>query len=412
MAKEADGFEASLPLRDVKICDLMWVMAGPAATRILADYGAQVVRVESAARIDTARTVGPFHKNQPGPDSSALFGNNNVGKLDLSLDLNNPRAREIVHDLVRWADVVTESFTPKAMRAWRLDYESLRQVKPDLIMLSSCLMGQSGPLAMYAGFGNLASALAGFYNICGWPDRPPAGPFSAYSDYVAPRFTAVAILAALDYRRRTGEGQYIDQSQAESALHFLAPAILEHSANGRVWNRCGNRDLDYAPHGVYPTKGDDRWVAIACRSDEEWQALCAAMEQPNLADDPRYLDAAARRQNADSLDELISRWTAVRERFEIEHKLQASGIPAAVVQDSADCVQDGQLRHRGHFVELEHPTLGRTVVEGTRFHLSRTPARITRPAPSIGQDNQYVLEKILGYGEERIEELVRAGALG
>ncbi|MGH7916746.1 MAG: CaiB/BaiF CoA transferase family protein [Candidatus Binataceae bacterium] len=406
------GPKRSLPLRDVKICDLMWVMAGPASTRILADYGARVVRVESPSRMDAARTVGPFHHNQIGPDSSALFGNNNAGKLDLALDLNQPQAREVVLDLVRWADVVTESFTPKAMRAWRLDYESLRQVKPDLIMLSSCLMGQSGPLAMYAGFGNLASAMAGFYNICGWPDRPPAGPFSAYSDYVAPRFTAVAILAALDHRRRTGEGQYIDQAQSESALHFLAPAILDHGVNGRVWDRCGNRDRDYAPHGVYPASGDDRWVAIVCRTDDEWRALCAVIEQPQLAGDERFGTPAARIRNAGALDELLARWTGGRDRYEIERDLQEVGIAAAVVQDSADCMNDPQLRHRGHLVELPHPSLGRTVVEGTRFKLSRTPAEITRAAPSLGQDNQYVLEEILGYSEERISALVQSGALG
>src|SRR5271170_4554167 len=222
-----------LPLKDVKICDFMWVMAGPASTRILADYGATVVRIESPTRIDTARAL--------------------------------------VHDLVRWADVVTESFSPKAMRAWGFDYESLRKVNPQLIMLSSCLMGQSGPLSKIAGFGNMAAAISGFHNLTGWPDRPPAGVFGAYTDYVAPRFTAMAILAALDYRRRKGEGQYIDQSQAECAIHFLGPAILDYTVNGRVDQRVGNSDAAFAPHGVYPAAGDDNWVAIVCRDDGEWR---------------------------------------------------------------------------------------------------------------------------------------------
>jgi len=185
-----------LPLENVKICDFMWVMAGPASTRILADYGATVVRIESPTRIDTARTLQPYLDNKLGPDSSGLFANCNAGKFGISLDLANPKSREVVHDLVRWADVVTESFSPKAMRAWGFDYESLRKVNPKIIMLSSCLMGQSGPLAKIAGFGNMAAAIVGFHNLTGWPDRPPAGLFGAYTDYVAPRFTAMATPAS------------------------------------------------------------------------------------------------------------------------------------------------------------------------------------------------------------------------
>jgi crotonobetainyl-CoA:carnitine CoA-transferase CaiB-like acyl-CoA transferase len=272
-----------LPLKDVKICDFMWVMAGPASTRILADYGATVVRIESPTRVDTARTLQPYYGNQFGPDSSGLFANCNAGKFGISLDLGNPAARGVVHDLVRWADVVTESFSPKAMRAWGFDYETLRRINPGLIMLSSCLMGQTGPLAKIAGFGNMAAAISGFTNLTGWPDRPPSGVFGAYTDYVAPRFTAMAILAALDYRRRTGDGQYIDQSQAECAIHFLGPAILNYTVNGRVEQRVGNSDTAFAPHGVYPAAGDDNWVAIVCRDDDDWRRLCAAMENEDLA---------------------------------------------------------------------------------------------------------------------------------
>src|SRR5215475_9063751 len=271
-----------LPLADVKILDLMWVMAGPAGTRILADYGATLVRVESSKRIDTARTLQPFHNRKPGPDSSALYQNLNTGKLGLSLDLNNEKAREVVRDLVRWADVVTESFSPRAMRGWGLDYESLRQLKPDIIMLSSCLMGQTGPWAQFAGFGNLAAAISGFFNLVSWPDRPPAGPFSAYTDYVAPRFTALSILAALEHRRQTGQGQYIDQSQAEASLHFLTPAILDYTVNGRIQEKMGNHDLSLAPHGVYPAVGKDRWIVLAIQTEQQWQALCSVMDKSEL----------------------------------------------------------------------------------------------------------------------------------
>ncbi len=398
----------NLPLTDVKILDLMWAMAGPASTRMLADYGATIVRVESTHRFDAVRTVGPFHNGQPGPESSGLWYNMNAGKHVITLDLTKEASRAVILDLVRWADVLTEAFSPKAMRAWGFDYESLRQVKPDLIMLSTCLMGQTGPLAQFAGFGNLAAAISGFTNLAGWPDRPPAGPFGAYTDYIAPWFNAAA---ALEYRRRTGQGQYIDLSQAEASLHFLGPALLDYTINGRAQNRNGNRDLNYAPHGVYPAAGEDRWIAIAVTNTEQWQALCTVMERPDLLHDERFATPAARLVHQDELDAQIAAWTKDRDPFQAEAALQARGVPASTVLTMRDLHTDPQLVHRGHFVELEHPTHGKTTVEGSRFRLSRTPAQVRGSAPTFGRDNHYVLEKILGYSEERITELVAGGAL-
>lgn len=400
-----------LPLSDVKILDFTWVMAGPAATRVLAEYGATVVRIESTRRLDTGRTIGPFHDGQPGVEHSGFFQNVNAGKLGLTLDLSQEAGRAVALDLVRWADVVTESFSPKAMRAWGLDYAALRQVQPDIIMLSTCLMGQSGPLAQFAGFGNLAAAISGFFSLTGWPDRPPAGPFGAYTDYIAPRFTAVAILAALDYRRRTGQGQYIDQSQAESALHFLTPALLDYTVNGRNQERVGNRDAHLAPHGVYAAAGQDRWLAIAVHNDAQWQALCAVMQQPALRDDPRFAAPAARLAHHDALDAIITVWTQEHEAHTAEAALQARGIPASAVQNSQELYNDPQLTHRGHFVQLPHPLHGTTTVEGSRFRLSRTPACVERAGPTLGRDNRYVLETILGYSPEHIVALQDAGIL-
>jgi benzylsuccinate CoA-transferase BbsF subunit len=403
---------ARLPLEDVKILDFMWVMAGPAGTRMLADYGAVIVRVESPTRVDTARTLQPYHNNQIGPDASGLFSNCNAGKFGITLDIGNPRSREVIRDLVKWADVVTESFSPKAMRAWALDYPAIRKVKPDIIMLSSCLMGQTGPLASFAGFGNLAAAISGFHNLTGWADRAPAGPFGAYTDYVSPRFTAIAILAALEYRRRTGKGQYIDQSQAEASLHFLGPALLDYSANGRVQIRAGNSDRDFAPHGIYPSKGEDRWVAIVCRTDNDFNALCDLMKRPELARDTRFKTLSDRHKNAAALDEVVSSWSRELDPREAERLAQARGIAAHAVQNSAEFHTDTQVAHRGHFVQLPHPVYGKTIVEGARAKLSRTPAQARRAAPTLGQDNQHVLEKILGYSEEQIAEIAGAGVLG
>ncbi len=389
----------------------MWALAGPGTTRALADYGATVVRIESTTRIDGSRTVGPFYKNKAAHDGSGLFGTYNAGKLGLGLDLNKPEAREVVLDLVRWADVVCESFSPKAMRSWKLDYESLRALKPDIIMLSSCLMGQTGPMSGFVGFGNMAAAVSGFYNLCGWPDRSPSGPFGAYTDYLAPRFGAVSILAALDYRKRTGKGQYIDQSQAESALHFLTPALLDCAVNGRVLQALGNDDLNCAPHGVYAAAGEDRWIAIACLNDEQWRRLCVVMKRTDLATNESFSTASSRLRNRMQLDDIIQVWSRGIEAEKAEKLLQSAGVPASVVQDSKEVCEDKQLASRGYLVEIDHNIQGKTVVEASRFKLSRTPARIPRQAPSVGRDNQYVLQNILHYDEARITELVASEVL-
>jgi benzylsuccinate CoA-transferase BbsF subunit len=399
------------PLAGVKVLDLMWVMAGPAASRVLADYGATVIHIESSKRIDTARTMAPFITGMPGPENSALFQSLNAGKYGVTLDLSSEQGRDVVLDLVRWADVVMESFSPKAMRAWGLGYEALRAVKPELIMVSTCLMGQTGPLASFAGFGSLASAISGFHNLTGWPDRPPAGPFGAYTDTFAPRFTAVAVLAALEYRRRTGKGQYIDQSQAEAALHFLTPALLDCTANGHVLGRMGNRDPAMAPHGVYPTAQEERWIAIAIEGDGQWRELSDAMERRELVNDARFATTNSRLAREDELDGIVASWTRQHEAREIESLLQSRGVAASVVHGSRDLYEDAQLRHRGLLVEVEHEVHGTIPVEGSRFLLSEASARIERSAPTFGRDNQFVLREVLGYSEDRIAELVAAGVL-
>lgn len=397
------------PLSGLKVLDLMWAIAGPQSTRSLADFGATVVRIESSSRLDVCRTVQPFMNQSNDPEESALFHGCNVGKLMLTLDLTKAEAKAVVFDLVRWADVVCESFSPKAMKAFGLDWETLRAVNPRLIMLSTCLMGQTGPLAMYAGFGNLAAAIAGFHEVAGWADREPVGPFGAYTDYIAPRYNGAALLAALEHRRRTGEGQYIDMSQAEAAIHFLAPAVLDYMANDHVTSRMGNADLQYAPHGAYPADGVDRWIAIACETDAQWQALAPLI---GIApEDPRYATAAGRKANEVELDALISVLTQKQDPNELAEALQASGIPAYPVQNSAEAVVDPQLVHLQHFKQIPHPHGGHTAVEGTRARLSRTPGRPGDTVPTFGAGMTDVLEGILGYDTDRIGELLVAGIL-
>ena len=397
-------------LADLKILDFAWVMAGPLATRVLADHGATVVRIESIHRQDLIRALSPRIDGNPSPEHSAPQQNFNAGKLGLTLDPTTPEGHEVVLDLVRWADVVFDSFAPGAMAAWGLDYESLRKINPKIIQVSSSLMGQSGPLAKFAGFGNLAASLSGVYEVTGWPDREPVGPFGAYTDSVAPRFAVLSILAALEHRRRTGEGQFVDLSQAECALHFYAPALLEYQVNDRVMSRMGNADPFCAPHGSYPVAGLDRWIAIACETDEHWQALCLEMDRPDLARDASLATIEARVARSDELDQIVAKWTAPIDGGQLEAKLQARGVPAHRLQTSADLFVDPQLVHRHHFVTVAHPLISKVVIEGTRFQLSRTPASIERGGPTLGQHIHEVLSSILGYDDDRIAQVVASGA--
>jgi crotonobetainyl-CoA:carnitine CoA-transferase CaiB-like acyl-CoA transferase len=391
-----------LPLAGVKILDLFWVIAGPAATRVLADYGATVVRVESTKFLDTLRVSPPWQFTQPHPEGAAGFQSANANKLGITLDLASDEGRDIVLALARWADVVTESFAPGVVAARGLGWEQLRAQKPDLIMLSSCIMGQSGPWAGFAGFGGLAASLSGFQQLASWPGRPPAGPFGAYTDAIAARYNALAILAALEHRRRTGEGQYIDLSQIEAALHFLAPAFLDWTVNGCVQGAAGNDDGDCFPHGMFPAAGDDRWVAVVARDDAEWQALCDAIGRPDLR---------ARRQERREVDAAIAAWSREREAAEVEATLQAAGVPAHAALDMPGLFADPQLQHRGHFIEIAHDLYPTTTIESSRLRLSRARARDPERALSLGRDNRSVLEQILGYSPERVADLVDRGVL-
>ena len=405
------GAARALPLEGVKVLDLFWVLAGPAATRVLAEYGATVVHVESTRRLDTIRAVPPYKGSVPGPENGAAVQGANAGKLCVTLDLARPESRPVIEALVRWADVVTESFAPGVAARMGLDYESLRRIKPDLIAISSCLMGQTGSLREFAGFGNLAASVTGFQLYAGWPDRAPAGPAGAYTDYISARYNAIAILAALEHRRRTGEGQYIDQSQAEAAFHFLAPELLDHSLTGRTRTRVGNDDREMFPHGVFPARGSDRWVAIAVRHEADWRALCEALGRRDWRDDPALANADARRAKQADVDAAISAWTSARDAASVEAELQARGVPAHAVLDMPGLYADAQLRARGHFLELSHPVHGTVAIEASRSKLSQTPARAPAKALTFGCDNRRVLGELLGFSDEAIAALDASGVL-
>jgi crotonobetainyl-CoA:carnitine CoA-transferase CaiB-like acyl-CoA transferase len=330
-----------------------------------------------------------------------------AGKRSVAIDLTQPESREVLDDLVRWADVLVESFSPRGRAALELDYRRMAELNPTLIMMSSCLFGQSGPLERYAGFGTMGAALSGFFHLTGWPDRPPCGPFGAYSDYMSPRFATCVMLGALEHRRRTGEGQYLDFAQGEAAVHFLTPTLLDYVVNGRVGTRDGNLDSAMVPHGIYPTAGDDTWIAIACPDDSTWAALAAVVGRDDLAD----ITLEERRSRQLELDALVADWSAEVGGEAAQATLIGAGVPAHQVQNSAECAVDEQLVHQGHFVQLAHPEHGSIYVEGNRTALSATPATVTGIPPLLGQDTVEVLTDVLGYDDERLGVLFAAGAL-
>jgi crotonobetainyl-CoA:carnitine CoA-transferase CaiB-like acyl-CoA transferase len=408
--------ENQSPLGQLRVLDLSWVVAGPVIGRALADFGATVVRVESSKRIETARFMQPFQGGTSGPENSALYGTWNAGKLGVTLDLQTEDGRRVAGDLARWADVIIESFSPGLMARWGLDYDSLSAGRPGLIMLSTSINGQTGPLSRLAGYGNVGAALSGFQAIAGWPDREPFGPFGPYTDYIGPRFALCALLAAIEHKNATGQGCYIDISQVEAGVWFQAPEIADNAATGAVVTRIGNRDREHVPHGVYPCRPDPgtaaaRYVAIAATTDAQWNALTNAIGRPDLFACERYRTAAGRRADADDLDAAVAIWTRQHSAAEAEHVLQSAGVPAHISASSRDFCLDPQLEHRGHLVKLPHPLHGTVTVEGPRYLLSETPGRPQAAAPTFGQHNEYVLRHLLGYDEAIVTALTEAQVL-
>lgn len=408
-ATPAGARAGSAALEGLKVLDLAWSVAGPLTGRTLADFGATVVRVETRDRPCVARTTGPFHPDRARAplESSGMWADINAGKLGLELDLSRPEGIEVALDLVRWADVVIESFSSGSLQRMGLSYQRLAAVNPGVILLSSSLPGQTGPLQL-PGLGNLSTAMFGFTSTTGWPDRTPSGPFGAYTDIVSPRFAVAAILAALQHRARTGQGQHLDLSQAESSLHLQTPALVDAEVNGRNLQPRGNRDLAMAPHGVYPARGEDRWIAIACQHEDAWRALAVQLGRPDLADCP----LAQRLDRQDELDALLAGWTADQDPEVLQASLQGCGIAAHQVQGSRECLADPQLAHRAHYATVDHPLWGPVLVQRPRLRLSRTPGTLRAPGPMLGQHTSQVLGDFLGYEVHHVAELANRGVLG
>ena len=398
-------------LDNINIADFSWFVAGPLCVRYLADYGARVIHVETGRRVDGVRSLPPYKDNVPGINRSGYFHNYNANKLGVTLNLEHPGAREIAIRLILWADILAESFNPGVMESLGLGYEEVRQVKPDIIMISLSSKGQTGPHSALPAVGMHLAALSGFIDITGWPDRDPSLLYGAYTDSIAGRFGAAAVLAALDYRCRTGKGQYIDLSQYEAGVQFLIPPLLDSAANERVLRRNGNRHPFASPHGVYCCKGDDRWCAIAVFNDEEWRAMVRAMGSPSWADEARFATVVSRKANEDDLDQLVAQWTLHHPPEEVMAGLQAVGVSAGLVATAEDLHSDPQLEARHHFWVLEHQEIGESTYDSLGSRLSGTPAELHRAAPILGQDNYYVYTRILGLSDDEFVELVDQGVL-
>ena len=396
-------------LQGLKVLDLAWVVAGPAVGRALADYGAMVVRVESSQRIETARLIGPYLNGITDPQRCALYDTYNAGKLGLTLNLGSDAGKDVLRDLALWADVLIESFAPGQMARWNLSPDALRESNPRLIVLSTSLMGQTGPMASFAGYGNVGAALAGFQGLAGWEGALPVGPYGPYTDYVGPRFALLALLAALDRCRVTGQGCWLDVSQVEAGIQFLGSAVANAAATGQTPRLVGNKDPQYAPHGVYRCVGQDEWVAVVARTDEEWRRL--ALLIGGEAAETQWSTLELRKASEQKLDVLVEAWTSIRPALEVERAVQGIGVPAHKVASSKDVVEDSQLQARGHFVRLPHPLGGESVFDASRYRLSETPATYSRPAPHFGRDVYTVLTDALGYDAARIEQLHEAGVL-
>ncbi len=395
------------PFEGLRVVDFTWYGVGPLTTKYLADFGAEVIKIESYARPDLIRWAPPWRDAVPDLNTSQFFANYNTSKMGISLDLNKPEARDIAIELIKTADVVAESYSPRAMRKWGLDYPSLKAIKPDIVMFSTCQQGQTGPHSGFVGTGNLLAALCGFYQVMGYEGGEPLPIYGAYTDFIVPRIASAVLIAALNYRRRTGQGQYIDLSQFEASLHFLTPILMDYQINGRIADRVGNRDPQAAPHGIYRCQGKDQWCAIAVSTDAQWQALCEHAGRTDWLKDERFSSQLQRLYHAAALDEQIESWACTQDAADMMHRLQAAGVPAGVVLPCSDLYHDPQLAHRGYYIELEHASMGRTLYDGSQFHLSRTPAALA-PSPLLGQHNDDVLKGILGMSDAEVERLIEA----
>ncbi len=410
---------SKLPLEGVRILDSTYIFAMPYACAMMADLGAEVVKIEGPAHSDPIRLSGSFADNNPHPDAwnrSGGFNMLNRGKKSLTLDLSKPEGREALKELVKVSDVLVENYTPRVMRAWGMDYPNLIKLKPDIIMVSNTGYGHgNGPWALYPAQATTQEATHGLCHITGYPNGIPSKAGQSYDDFLACWSALVAVACALRYRNKTGKGQWIDIGMYQLGCYFTSEYIMDYIANAREGGRIGNRHPWKAPQGCYPCAGKDQWCVLSVGDEAEWEALCNAMEKPALAKDPRFATAKGRMERHDELDAVISAWTKERDRYDVMRLLQSAGVPSGVVFDLRDSNVDPHMREHGYFERVTAPAdrkLGTRVFMGRPWQLSKTKVQIKAPAPKLGEHNDYYLEKMLGYDDDKMGELEDANIIG
>jgi benzylsuccinate CoA-transferase BbsF subunit len=372
----------------------------------MAHLGAEVIRIESQQRPCVTRLIPSFADDIPGPNRAGYFNQYNQGKKSLLLDLARPQAQEIVKKLVAKSDIVVQNFSAGAIDRMGLGYETLKQIKPDILMISICGYGQTGPERQYMGYGPASVPLAGISSLSGYRGRGPAEVGISYGDPNAGIFGAFAALAALAYRQRTGKGVHVDVALWEALLALLPEGLLDYAMNKTQPERDGNRDRGMAPHGCFKCKGDDdKWVTIVCGTEAEWQALCKAMGKPELATDKRFANVTARKANEDALEEIITAWTKERDRWEVTEVLQKASVAAFPSLSNKDLATSPHLTARGYLVQQEHPEVGKRIHAGIPWQMSGTPCEVQAAAPLRGQHTDYVLRDLLGLSEAEVQKL-------
>jgi len=399
------------PLAGVRVADFTWVWAGPFCTLQLAHLGAEVIRVESASRTCVTRQLPPFREFQPGPNRSGYFNQYNLGKQSITLDLKRPEGLEVAKRLCAASDVVVENFAAGVMERMGLGYDVLRTLRPDVVMIALSGYGATGPDHDKVSYGPAQVPLSGFSSVTGYRGHPPMHVGVSYGDPTGGLHGAVAVLAALLHRARTGAGQYIDLSQWETTMAVLPEAIMDYTMNGVTPPRDGNRDPHLAPHGVFRAAGDDRWVAIAVEDDAGWGRLAHAIGQPALADDPRFATLVARKHHEDELEALVTSWTMERDPEAAAELLQAAGIAAAVAARNCDLAEDAHLAARGFHVAPEHPEVGPMMHLGVPWRMSESDSSVRGPAPCLGEHTERVLRDVCGYADDQITRMREAGIL-
>jgi len=405
-----DSLERKGVLSGLKVLAFAWAVVGPLTMKFLADHGATVIRIETSQRPCTMRSSAPYKDNKPGLNRGGYFTYYNSNILSFALNMNHPRAADITRRLVAWCDIFFENYTPGVIEKWGLAYEDLKKIKSDIIMLRQSGYGSWGPYKNLPAFGMVLVPIAGLPNFIGWPGKEPLPVgVSAYTDCISPRYATAALIAALDYRKKTGKGQLIDLSQFETAISFILPGLLEYESTGREPERIGNASPYAAPHGVYPCQGDDRWCTIAVTTEDEWRAFCKEIGRPELAGDSRFDSLQNRKKNEEELNNIVSEWTVALAPEEVMTRLQGVGVPAGVVNNTADVFNDPQLAKRNIYWSMQHAEMGNFTHLGQSFQLSRTPARPYSPSPLLGEHTEQICTEMLGMSDDEFVALMQEG---